>query len=202
MKKTKLLEFEIFKKENLFRGFFQLNRYHIRHQLFNGGWTSIFQREIFERGHAVAVLLIDPERDTLVLVEQFRPGAMATESNPWILELVAGMIEENEKPQEVARREALEESGCEIKQLVKICEYLSSPGGSTEKIWLYLGAVDSSSLPGFAGLSHENEDIKVHQIEVKMVFDMLDKGQINNAMSLIAIQWLKLNWHKKEHFWD
>lgn len=202
MQDSKSLKFETLKKEKLYHGFFQLNRYSFRYQLFAGGWSEIFQREVFERGHAAGVLLIDLQAEMIGLVEQFRPGAVDTESNPWVLELVAGIIDPGEVPEEVVKREAVEEAGCHISRLAKIGEYLVSPGGTTERIWLFLGQMNHTRLPLSGGLAHEHEDIKVHQISVQDAFNLLERGQINNAMTLIALQWLKINWHRKEQLWD
>jgi ADP-ribose pyrophosphatase len=196
------LKYEIVKKESCYHGFFQINRYHIRHELFKGGWSETFQREIFERGHAAGVLLLDPEHEELVLVEQFRAGAMDTQDNPWMLEPVAGIIEKNETPEQVGKRESMEEAGCEIIKLCPITDYLASAGGSTEKVWLFLGKVDANQVPEYAGLTHEHEDIKVHKLSVEQVFDRLEQGEFKNAMLLIGLQWLKLNWHKKDSFWS
>ena len=202
MNNAKDLTFEALKKESLYDGYFQLNRYTYKNQLFAGGWSEPFQREIFERGHAGAVLLLDRERDLLVMVEQFRPGAVETETTPWLMEPVAGIIEQGEKPEELVRRESVEEAGCEIRRLHKICEYLVSPGGSTERIWLFLGEVDSGSVPQLGGLDHEHEDILIHKIPVERAFQMLEDGDFNNAMTLIAVQWLKLNWSKIDDIWQ
>ena len=196
------LVYKVSRKESLYQGFFQLNRYHLTHKLFQGGWSDVYRREIFERGHAAAVLLLDLEREQLVLVEQFRPGAMETEEHPWLIELVAGIIEPGEKPDQVVRREAGEEASCRVLRLEKICEYLVSPGGSSERIWLYLGEVDAANVAQYAGLEDENEDIKIHCVSVGRAFDWLKKGRINNAMSLIALQWLKLNWQDRADFWQ
>ena len=204
MKNIRPLKFKIHNKESLFDGFFQLNRYQIQHELFAGGWNKPFRREVFERGQAVAVLLLDLKKESLVLIEQFRPGAIDTEggdSNPWLLELVAGMIEENELPEDVVKRETLEEAGCEVIRLTKICEYFVSPGGSSEKIWLYLGEINAENLGEFGGLAEENEDIKIHLLTVEKAFNLLDNNRINNAMTLIGLQWLRLNWGKRAHFW-
>ena len=195
------LEFKQLGKKTLFKGFFEMNKYTFKYQQFEGGWSEPFEREIFERGHAAAALLLDPEKEMLILVEQFRPGAVATENHPWLLELVAGIIEEGEQPDEVVCREAEEEAGCKVSKVEKIYEYLVSPGGTTERIWLYLGKVDSTESPEYAGLDHEHEDIKIHKIPVNDAFKMLESGQINNGMTLIALQWLKLNWPNRENFW-
>lgn len=194
-------KFEIIKKESLYKGFFQLNRYLLRHQMFSGEWSDQFDREVFERGHAAAVILLDLAQEKLVLVEQFRPGVVESDESPWILELVAGMIEEGETPQSVVKRESIEEASCHVGRLMKICDYWVSPGGTSERVWLYLGEIDCQNLPKFGGLVDENEDIKIHQLPAAMVFDLLDNGKINNAMTLIAIQWLKLNWKNRANFW-
>ena len=196
------MQYKIHNKENVYRGFFKLNKYHLSNQLFKGGWSDKYSREIFERGHAAAVLLFDKKQDRLVFVEQFRPGAIVTEKSPWLLELVAGMIEKDEHPEEVVRRETLEEAGGLVLRLQKICEYLVSPGGSTERIWLYLGEVDSLNLADYAGLKQEHEDIKIHCVSTQTAFQWLDSGRLNNAMTIIAVQWLKLHFTEKDRFWD
>lgn len=195
------MDFKILKKENLYDGFFQFNKYHISNELYDGGWSGCYTREVFERGHAAAALLYDEKRDKLLLVEQFRPGAMETEQSPWLIELVAGMIEEGETPEQVIKRESVEESGSEVKRLKKICEYLVSPGGTTERIWLYLAEIDSRLSSEFAGLESENEDIKVHTVSTKQAFEWLDAGKINNAMTIIALQWLRLRLVQKQSPW-
>ncbi len=201
MTESNKLKFKLISKQNLYNGFFQLNKYQFKNELFEGGWSQPFEREIFERGHAVAVLLLDLKNEVVVLVEQFRPGAVGIVPSPWVLELVAGMIEIGESVENVALRESVEEAGCEITRISKICDYLVSPGGCTETICLMLGEVDSSLALGYAGLISEHEDIKVHKISVEKAFKMLDEGIINNAMALIGLQWLKINWHKKDQFW-
>ena len=173
----------------------------LSNQLFNGSWSPVYTREVFERGHAAAVLLIDSKREEVVFVEQFRPGAIETETNPWLVELVAGMIEEDETPEAVVYREAIEESGSEILKLRKICEYLVSPGGTTERIWLYVAEINSRKIADYAGLDDENEDIRVHCITMKEAFKWLENGQINNAMTLIAVQWLKIQQLEHRSLW-
>jgi len=196
------MQYKLVKKEFLYSGFFKLNKYHLSNQLFKGGWSEIYTREVFERGNAAAVLLFDQKRDRLIFVEQFRPGAINTSESPWLIELVAGMIEENETPETVVKRESIEESGSPITQIRKICEYLVSPGGTSEKVWLYLGAVDSKKAADYAGLEIENEDIKVHCISTQTAFEWLDQGKLNNAMTIIALQWLKLNLSGEMPLWE
>lgn len=151
------------------------------------------EREIFERGNAVGVLLYDPKLDRFVMIEQCRPGALKDKQSPWLLEIIAGMVEEGEDPHEVAHREASEEAHIAIDGLIEMPGYWVSPGGTTEFVDLFLGLVDSSNLVEYAGLDDEHEDIKVLAIERQEMLQLLANGGISNAMALIAIQWFLLN---------
>jgi ADP-ribose pyrophosphatase len=184
---------EIVKREELFLGYFRVDRYHLRHRLFAGGMSGEFMREIFERGHAAAVLPYDPARDEVVLIEQFRPGALAAGFPPWLIEPVAGIIEPGESAEAVARREAIEESGCVITDLVAMHHYLTSPGGTSESCALFCGKVDAAKAGGIHGLDGENEDIRVMSVPFAQARAWLDEGRLNNALTIIAIQWLALN---------
>lgn len=185
---------EILKKENLYKGFFKCNKYTLKHKLFAGGWSVEMQREFFERGHAAALLPYDAKNDKVVLLEQFRLGAMDSKQSPWLFELVAGMIEEGEVSSEVVKREALEEAGLTIESCQFITNFLVSPGGTTEQIDLYVANVDSSLAGGLHGLEHEGEDIRVHVLPRETAYQWVVDGKINNATTIIALQWLELNW--------
>ena len=148
---------------------------------------------VSDRGEAVCVLLYDPKREVVVLTEQFRIGALEDDRSPWLLELVAGMIESGEQPEDVARRESIEEAGCHIDALKPIHSYWVSPGGTNEKVHIFLGLVDSSILSGIHGLEHENEDIRLVKLGIEEAFAAVKAGTINNAATLIALQWLELN---------
>lgn len=187
------MEYELIDREVCYQGFFRLERYHLRHQLFNGGWTDVLTREIFERGHAVAVLPYDPVRDEVVLLEQFRAGALDFPGGPWLTEIVAGIIDAGETVEQVAHREAREEAGCTLLELVHICDYLVSPGGTTETISLYCGRVDATGLGGVHGLDHEHEDIRVSTVKREQAMRWLEEGRIESAAPIIALQWLQLN---------
>ena len=151
-------------------------------------------REIFERGHAVGLLPYDPVRDELVLIEQFRPGAYAApDFRPWLIEIVAGIIEPDEEPEEVARRETKEEAGCELRALRPIFDYVASPGGTTHSVKLYLGWVDSANAQGIHGLADEHEDIRVTVVPFADWPALQREGRIADACSLLALQWLSLN---------
>ncbi|MGI9505474.1 MAG: NUDIX domain-containing protein, partial [Geminicoccaceae bacterium] len=147
-----------------FDGYFKIIRYRLVHSLFAGGESPELSREIFERGKAVAVLPYDPEQDTVVLIEQFRPGALGVEHDPWLIETIAGIVEPGEDLRDVARRESREEAGLEIKSFERISRYFASPGGSAETVDLFVARVDKVETGGLFGLASEGEDIKVHVI--------------------------------------
>ena len=187
--------FEVLDKAIGYSGFFRLEKYRLRHELFSGGWSPEMIRECLERGHAVAVLLYDPASDQVVLLEQFRVGALEFPGGPWLLEIVAGIIDHpGEPPEAVARRETIEEAGCDILDLLPICHYLVSPGGTSESITLFCGRVDTSTItPGVRGLASEHEDIQVHVVSRAEALALLHGGRINSAAPIIALQWLELN---------
>ncbi|MGF1641175.1 MAG: NUDIX domain-containing protein [Rhodospirillales bacterium] len=182
-----------------FQGYHRIETFRIRHRLFAGDWSPPIERELLERGHAVAVVLYDPDRDTLVLIEQFRIGAFAAhrtpwwpqDASPWLLEIVAGIIDEGETPETVARREAVEEAGCEIDELQFVCRFLATPGVSSETILLYVGRVDATNAGGIHGLDDESEDIRVIAAPAAEVFQWLDRGRIINATALVGLHWFR-----------
>lgn len=192
---------EITAKRELYQGFFRLENFHFRHRLFAGGWSDILAREIFEKGHAVALLPYDPILQEFVLIEQFRFGAMATSHTPWLFEVVAGLIDEGESAESVCTREAMEEAGLSLLSLHKALSYLSSPGRTTERVEVYVARVDASQAAGVYGLEHEGEDIRVHRIAEDSAFAWMQNGKIDNAASLIALQWFFINKQKLLDEW-
>lgn len=182
----------IIAQERTYDGFFKIRRLTIRHALFEGGEIEIV-REQFQRGNAVCVLLFDPDRDALVLVEQFRVGALAKAGSPWLLELVAGIVEPGETPKDVALRESQEEAGAYVDKIVPITRYLPSAGGCDEYVDLLCARVDSSVVGGVHGLAEEGEDIRVHVLPFGDVCEWVASGEIDNAATIIAVQWLQLN---------
>ena len=184
---------EILRREELYKRFFRVEKVFLRHKLFNGGWGNEIGRELFLRGEAVGVVLYDPAQDLIGLVEQFRVGAMDEPHGPWCYEVVAGMLEEGETPEDVARRELIEEADVTPYTMEYICNYLSSPGGSDEKLHLYCGLCDLSQAGGIYGLPEEGEDIRMHVFAAEAVFAELFNGAFNNAAALICLQWLQLN---------
>lgn len=186
------MKWELINRKSLFSGFFKVDQCQIKHELFAGGETHI-TRELFHRGDAVAVLLYDPAKDRVVMVEQFRVGALDDEQGPWLLEIVAGIVEQGESPKEVARRECLEEAGLEVHAFETIHTFYSSPGGCSEKIFLLCGLVDSDKADGIHGLPDEGEDIRVSVHDYQEVIDLLGSDHISSAIPIIALQWLQIN---------
>ena len=192
---------EIIARETLYSGFFSMELYRFRHRLFNGEMSGEIKREIFERGHAAVLLPYDPVRDEVVLVEQVRIAAYDTSETPWLLEMVAGMIEEGESVEDVARREALEEAGLVVGRTKPVLSYLASPGGTTERSSIMVGEVDATTAEGIHGLADENEDIRVHVVGRELAYQWVEEGKIDNAASVIALQWLQLHYQTLRHEW-
>lgn len=194
------MKWQLLEHNVLYQRFFSLEEYRLEYELFNGGSHRVV-REIFERGNAVAVLPYDARNDCLVLIEQFRPGAIHFSDNPWLMELVAGVIDPGEALEDVARRELREEAGCEVGELILVHRYLNSPGGTTESCSLYIGNVDSEGLGGVHGLDEEHEDIKVHVVGRERAISMLEGGRIYNAAAVIGLQWLALHYEELMQRW-
>lgn len=184
---------EIIEKNTVFRGYFRVDAYRLRHRLHEGGMSGEIRREVFERGHAVSVLPYDPALRVVVLLEQFRIGAYAAGRAPWLTEIVAGIIDPGETPEEVARRELTEEAGLTAQALEPVVTYLASPGGSSETVEMFAARVDASSAGGIHGLDHEHEDIRVRVVPVTEMLRDLRAARYDNSQTVIALQWLALN---------
>lgn len=183
---------QVIAKDTVFKGYFQIDRYRLRHRTFEGGWSGEIVREIFERGHAVVVALYDPERDEIALIEQFRTGALAADLYPWQVECVAGIIDPGETPEQVAWRESEEEAGAKPTHMEEVGRYLVTGGGSSETVVLYCACVDTAKINGLHGLAHEDEDIRAFTVPLAEAYAMTKDGRIENTMAVIAIQWLML----------
>jgi ADP-ribose pyrophosphatase len=193
---------EIKENEITYQGYFQIKCVYFRHRLFAGGWSPVVKREVLETNNAVGVLGYDPVLNKVVLIQQFRIGAVEDKKSPWLLEIIAGAIEKNnDNYEQTAHREAKEEAGLELLDLHPICQFWSSPGGITEEVNLFCAKVDASSVRGIHGLIEENEDIKVMAVDVCDAFAALANGQIKNAPAIIALQWLQLNLAQLKKLW-
>lgn len=187
-------KFTIINESTSYQGFFSLKKFELKHTLYQGGWSQAITREVFHRGNCVAVLLYDANRDEVVLIEQFRMGAIQLpDEQAWLLEIVAGGIEEGETAEDVAHRESMEEANCQIDKLVKINDFFTSPGGTSELLTLYCGKVDTRHVGGFHGLEQEDEDIAVTAIKFDDAYQLLLDGKILSAIPIIALQWLFIN---------
>lgn len=188
-----LSDVDVISRERVYDGFFKMDRLRLRHKLFAGGWGQEISRELLSRGPAVAAVLYDPVNDLIGLVEQFRVGSMNESQGPWAMEVVAGILDCGGTPEQAMRRELLEESGIDPHALRYICDYLPSPGGCDEKLYLYCAIADLSEAGGIYGLEEEGEDIRFCVEPAEEVFANLYGGRMNNAATLICLQWLQLN---------
>lgn len=188
---------KILKKDTVYNGFFRMEKYQLQHTLFAGGWSGEMTRECFVRGNCVAVVLYDVQRDKVILIEQFRVGAIHNPINtPWLIEIVAGIMEDGESAEDVARRESLEEAGCEILELIRIHSFYLSPGGSSEKITLFCGLINSENVGGLHGVADEHEDILVRAVPFAEAYEMVERNEIDSVIPILALQWLAFHRHK------
>ncbi len=192
---------EILETETVWKGYFRMDRLRLRHRLFAGGWGQPITREVFERGNAAALLPYDPVRDEVVLIEQFRVGALTASAEPWLVEIVAGIIEDGETAEDVVHRETVEEAGCPVTDIVPIMDVFTTPGGSSERIAIFLGRVDAQGVGGVHGLADEGEDIRVFTESLDKALARLADGDIANLIAVAALQWLALNRKKLRRQW-
>ncbi|GAB2950858.1 ADP-ribose diphosphatase [Hafnia psychrotolerans] len=193
---------EIITRETRYKGFFSIIAYRFRHRLFSGEMSGEVVREVFERGHAAVLLPYDPQRDEVVLIEQIRIPSIDSSDTPWLLEMVAGIIEEGETVEDVARREALEEANIVVGRCKPALSYLASPGGTSERLSILVGEVDATTAEGIHGLAAENEDIRVHVVTREQAYHWVEDGVIDNAASVIALQWLALHHESLRKEWS
>ena len=195
-------DYEIIKRDIIHEGFLRLVRYQLKFRLFQGGYSNTIIREMLERSSAAGVLPYDPVLDQVVLIEQFRPGALANPQSPWLVEIIAGVLAPHEAPHLLANREAKEEAGCEILDLYPICEYFVSPGGSNEYFYLYCGRTDTREVGGIYGLPEENENIRALTLAAEEAFLWLKEGKIKTSPAIISLQWLQLNREWLRQLWQ
>ena len=124
------LKYKIINKKNLYSGFFSLNKYEFIHQKHDGGLTDTVDREIFSGAHVATLLPYDPIKKEIILIQQFRAGVLSRYDENYLLEIVAGIVDEGENPEETAIRECFEETGCEVKKIHPIQSYFPAPGSS------------------------------------------------------------------------
>jgi ADP-ribose pyrophosphatase len=194
---------KIISRKRGFRGFFRVDVYRLKHRLFGGGWSATIEREIYERGRTAGVLLYDPKRDKVVLVEQFRLPSLLAGFSGWELEMVAGIIGPRDgSPAAVVMRETKEETGLAIiGKPIKIHRVMPSPGGLTEIFHIFCARVDAGRAAGIHGLAAEHEDIKVVVKSFRQAMKLVQSGRIRNSTSLLALYWLAANRAKLRRRW-
>ncbi len=190
---------KVHEKKRAYKNFFAIDEYQVSYKHFDGTTSPILHREIFERDHDASVVMpYDPKTDEVCLIEQFRPGCLKDKISPWLLEVVAGIIDDGETPEDAALRELKEEAGIEIeKKDLHFCmgEY-PSPGGISEYVNIYIGICDLSHLDNHGGLESESEDIRVFKVKFEDAYNQIATGLIRNSATIIALMYLKLNYEK------
>ena len=184
---------ELIERRTEYAGFFRLDRLQLRHRRFNGDWTAPLTRELVLRRPAVALLPYDPVADRVVLLEQFRLGAWIADRPGWMVEIPAGLIDAGESKEDSAARETREETGLAVAELLPVGEFATSPGGFNEWVSLFCGRVDAPSETSLHGLASEQEDIRILPMPASDALALLAEGRIQNAITLIALQWFALN---------
>ena len=189
-------KFKILNKKNIHNGFFKMNEVTLSYKKYDGTWSNEIKRELFGGAQVSAVLPYDPKNKKIVLIQQFRPGTISKENNNYLDEVVAGIIDPGESPEEAAKRECLEETGCKINKLTHIQGYYPAPGSSESFFSLFLGEVDAPDKETIRGLENENEDILVKSYSFVDVKNKMENKEILNGLTLIALQWFFLNIYK------
>ena len=190
------LKYKIINQKDLYSGFFKLKKLEFIHQKHDGTWTDRVDREIFGGAHVSTLLPYDPKRKEIVLIQQFRAGVISRYDEDYLYEIVAGIIDENELPEETAKRECAEETGCVVNKIIPIQGYFPAPGSSESYYHLFLGEVDAFDGERIKGVENENENILVKSYGVEEVRGMLSRGEIKNGLTLIALQWFFLEYFK------
>tara|TARA_A100001035_G_C27577634_1_gene406061 strand:- start:55 stop:636 length:582 start_codon:yes stop_codon:yes gene_type:complete len=188
-------KFKIIDKKNLYDGFFKMNEVTLKYRKYDGNWSNNIKRELFGGAQVAAVLPYDPVSKEIILIQQFRPGTISKDIDHYLDEIVAGIIDEGESPEIAAKRECLEETGCEVKRLIPIQGYFPAPGSSESFYHLFLGEVKSFKGSKIQGLENENEDIFVKCFKINEVRKKMEDGKILNGLTLIALQWFFLNFY-------
>lgn len=185
------MKVRILEKTREYDGFFKIDKVALQHEKFNGEMSEEITRLDFNRGNTVAALMYDAEKDSVILVKQFRYSAYINDGPGWILEIVAGIIDEGRDAVSVARSELMEEAGYEVDDLEFISRFYVSPGGTSERVDLYLGIAHRRTNSG-GGKPGEGEDIQVLEMPFQEAMKMVETCEICDAKTIIALQWLQL----------
>ncbi|MGD2085435.1 MAG: NUDIX hydrolase [Candidatus Aminicenantes bacterium] len=182
---------EVQRKKRVFDDFFKIEEAVVRFEQFNGQMSPPVRRLNFERGDAAAVLIFNKETNNVILVNQFRYPTYE-KSGGWLREIVAGMLDKNETPEECIRREVKEETGYQVEHLTPIHTFYTTPGGSSERIFLYYAEITNSDRVSYGGGAEtEHEDIQIVEFSLPDLWEALDSGKIMDAKTLVALFWFK-----------
>ncbi|PLL11370.1 tellurium resistance protein [Tabrizicola sp. TH137] len=173
--------------------FFAVEEWRLGWRQFGGAMGAPQDRAVFVMTDAVTVLPYDPRRDRVLLIEQFRVGALARgDQAAWQLEAIAGRIDPGETPEEAARREALEEAGLTLGPLLPVAGYYPSPGAISEYLYSYVALTDlPDGTAGVFGAAEEAEDIRGHLISFDRMMDLAATGELTNGPMLLTALWLQ-----------
>lgn len=187
---------KITKRERILDSFFKVDAVTVDHDCFNGGRFHNIRREVIQRADTVSVLLYDSHHDLILFVRQIRVPLLdrTDRESPWAVEIIAGTIDWQAAPEQVAKAEAKEESGIELESLIPIYSYFPSTGSDSGKMHLYLGLCDLSNAGGYYGVEEEGEDIEAFVVSRVRAFEMLDEGVLDNGFTMIAMLWLQLHY--------
>ena len=176
----------------VFKGWSRLHRLVIDYTSSRGETVSL-PREVFDHGAAAAILLYDPTRDIVVLVRQFRVAAHFVGRPAFMLEVPAGLLDDD-RPEDAIRREAMEETGYAIDKVTPLFSIFPSPGSLTEEVHLFFTEIDASQrVATGGGLDHEHEDIEIVEIPLDEAYAMIASGGIPDAKTIILLQWAMAN---------
>ena len=182
---------EIQSERRILDGFFKIDEVEFRHQRRDGSMSPLLRRVHLERGDGAAAILHNPEAGTLILVRQFRFSAWRR-GHGWMLEAVAGVVGPDQTPEQAMRREIGEETGYRLDEIEPVTVFFLTPGGSSERIFLFYAQVAESERSGHGGgLEVEGEDIEVVEMPVGEVWSALDSGEIADAKTIVGLQWLR-----------
>ncbi len=192
---------EVVKREPLYQGFFSAERLQLRHELFQGGMSPVISREVMFKRAAAGVLPYDPNTEEVCLIEQFRIGAYAAGQEGWLLEIIAGYLENDENGEMMVRREAMEEAGLVLGRVEHVVDVLLSPASCSEQFSLYLAEADLRTAGGIHGLASEGENIRVEVMSLDQAWQAACNQRIGNAPALLALQSLMLQRDRLRQRW-
>jgi len=188
-------------KQGYKKAIFEVVEAKLRHEKFDGTMTDEMTRLNLERGDAVAAIVHNPDDDTILLIEQFRYPTYHKTGNGWIYELPAGIVEEGEDPDYTMEREIEEETGYSVSALHHLYTFFLSPGGSSERIYLYYGRLDpKKKITEGGGLDNEQEYIRTTTMPVSQALKKLRAREFYDAKTILALQWLDMNRLRLDQF--